>query len=163
MTNYPPLHSVIVVSILRLYLVVEGQWLVDGSWFYDPMLAIENVEIGGTLIALSIPGLKPLLGTCFARIDGSFNSAGHRRLAPARPFGSGADSPFPKTTVTIGTRPYRPAFRRDSSLELGEVPSYVTYEVNIECRDTLQDMSVAKSPGKATGRLSWPFGLKCSN
>lgn len=28
------------------------------------MLAIENAEIGGTLIALSIPGLKPLLARC---------------------------------------------------------------------------------------------------
>lgn len=45
-----------------------GQWATDGSWAYDPMLAIETSEIGGTLIALSIPALKPLFGSWFSHI-----------------------------------------------------------------------------------------------
>lgn len=35
------------------------------------MLAIENAEIGGTLIALSVPGLKPLFGSWFIYLTGS--------------------------------------------------------------------------------------------
>lgn len=49
---------------------MKGQWVTDGSWYYDPMLAIETSEIGGTLIALSVPGLKPLFGSWFAHING---------------------------------------------------------------------------------------------
>ncbi|KAM0361232.1 hypothetical protein ACHAP4_001694 [Fusarium culmorum] len=52
--------SVIAISIARLVLVIEGQWNTDMSWAYDPMLAIEVSEIGATLIALSVPGFKPL-------------------------------------------------------------------------------------------------------
>lgn len=51
---------VIGISIVRLYLVVQGQWQADQSWWYDPQLVIENAEIGLTLIALCMPGLKPL-------------------------------------------------------------------------------------------------------
>lgn len=57
------MYSVIGISIARLVLVVKGQWDPDESWTYDPMLAIETAEIGGTLIALSIPGLKPMIDT----------------------------------------------------------------------------------------------------
>ncbi|KAJ4127086.1 hypothetical protein NW768_008711 [Fusarium equiseti] len=52
--------SVIAISIARLVLVIEGQWNMDMSWAYNPMLVIEVSEIGGTLIALSVPGFKPL-------------------------------------------------------------------------------------------------------
>lgn len=48
--------------------MVVGQWASDGSWYYDAQLAIEGAEIGGTLIALSVPALKPLLGSWFSRI-----------------------------------------------------------------------------------------------
>ena len=51
---------VVAISCVRLYLVVKGQFDVDQSWVYSPMLAIENAEIGLTLIALCVPGLKPL-------------------------------------------------------------------------------------------------------
>jgi hypothetical protein len=158
------IYSVIVISTIRLYLVVQGQWLADGSWFYDPMLAIENAEIGGTLITLSMPGLKPLLGTCFTRIDRSFKTGDilPSRVAPG--LRSGSDSAFPvKTTVTIGTRGDRPVLSRDSLLELGEGLSYVTYEVNIQSRDMLPDIrpdGYSRSPGEKTGRISWPFRLK---
>ncbi|RGP70844.1 hypothetical protein FLONG3_7300 [Fusarium longipes] len=52
--------SVIAISIARLVLVIEGQWNMDMSWAYNPMLVIEVSEIGATLIALSVPGFKPL-------------------------------------------------------------------------------------------------------
>ncbi|KAF1345029.1 hypothetical protein BDV97DRAFT_379093 [Delphinella strobiligena] len=54
---------VIAISCVRLWLCVVGQWRDDGSWYYNPQIAIEVAEIGGTLIALSIPGLKALIGT----------------------------------------------------------------------------------------------------
>ncbi|KAI9842803.1 MAG: hypothetical protein M1837_006906 [Sclerophora amabilis] len=66
---------VIVISIVRLYLVVQGQWLTDQSWSYNPMLAIENSEIGATLIALSIPGLKPLIAGWSKSLPTSFSKS----------------------------------------------------------------------------------------
>ena len=55
-------YSVIGISSVRVYLVVVGQWNLDQSWSYDPLLAVENAEIGGTLLALCVPALKPLGG-----------------------------------------------------------------------------------------------------
>ncbi|KAK5154972.1 hypothetical protein LTR04_005894, partial [Oleoguttula sp. CCFEE 6159] len=52
---------------------VVGQWAADGSWPYGPMLAIESAEIGGTLIALSVPALKPLFGSLFAKFTVTFH------------------------------------------------------------------------------------------
>jgi hypothetical protein len=54
------IDSVVGISITRLVLVVKGQWEPDMSWSYNPMLAVEVSEISATLIALSVPGLKPL-------------------------------------------------------------------------------------------------------
>ncbi|OAR01906.1 hypothetical protein LLEC1_07647 [Akanthomyces lecanii] len=51
---------VIAISIARLILVIRGQWEADMSWSYNPMLGVEVAEIGATLIALSVPGLKPI-------------------------------------------------------------------------------------------------------
>ncbi|KAK2048023.1 hypothetical protein LZ31DRAFT_459427 [Colletotrichum somersetense] len=48
------------ISVARLILVISGQWQPDQSWIYSPLLAIEVSEIGATLIALSIPGVRPL-------------------------------------------------------------------------------------------------------
>ena len=39
------------------------------------MLKIENAEIGGTLIALSVPGLKPLFGVRFGSLHASFSKS----------------------------------------------------------------------------------------
>jgi hypothetical protein len=78
--------SVIAISITRLVFVIEGQWNTDQSWackssipficsrtnvhFVDnPMLAIEVSEIGATLIALSVPGVKPLFDKFILRRD----------------------------------------------------------------------------------------------
>lgn len=62
---------VIGVSCTRMYLVIVGQWEADESWSYDPLLAIEVSEIGSTLIALSIPALKPICGSVFRSISDS--------------------------------------------------------------------------------------------
>ncbi|KAI8670032.1 hypothetical protein NCS56_00807100 [Fusarium sp. Ph1] len=64
-----PGTSVIAISITRLVFVIEGQWNADMSWAYNPMLAIEVSEIGATLIALSVPGLKPLVDKFILRRD----------------------------------------------------------------------------------------------
>lgn len=97
---------VIIISAVRVYLVVEGQWRPDSSWNYNPMLAIENAEISGTLIALSIPGLKPLFDRFFSKVGHlqhpnrshppSFNA-----LNPSAMFGSEAS----KTSVVVDDRP----------------------------------------------------------
>ncbi|PWY74285.1 hypothetical protein BO70DRAFT_319401, partial [Aspergillus heteromorphus CBS 117.55] len=60
---------VLVISSVRMYLVFIGQWSSDGSWAYDPMLAIETSEIGSTLIALSTPALKSLFGTWLSHLQ----------------------------------------------------------------------------------------------
>lgn len=58
----------IIISAIRVWLVVRGQWASDGSWAYNPMLCIENAEIAGTLIALSVPALKPVFGNLFSHL-----------------------------------------------------------------------------------------------
>lgn len=60
----------IIISSVRVYVVVEGEWYPDNSWDYDPMLSMENAEIGGTLIALTISGLKLLIDKVFSELDG---------------------------------------------------------------------------------------------
>ncbi|KAJ5677812.1 uncharacterized protein N7477_003445 [Penicillium maclennaniae] len=47
---------------------VLGQWASDGSWAYNPMLCVENAEIAGTMIALSVPALKPVFGNLFSHL-----------------------------------------------------------------------------------------------
>ena len=60
---------VIGISAARMYLVVVGQWEADESWSYDYLLAVEVSEIGSTIVALSVPALKPLFGNAFASLD----------------------------------------------------------------------------------------------
>ncbi|KAJ5782306.1 hypothetical protein N7457_004080 [Penicillium paradoxum] len=59
---------VIVISAVRVWLVVAGQWKADGSWFYNPLMCVENAELAATLIALSVPALKPVCGNLFAHL-----------------------------------------------------------------------------------------------
>ncbi|TQN66235.1 Satratoxin biosynthesis SC1 cluster protein 4 [Colletotrichum shisoi] len=59
--------GVVAISVARLVLVINGQWQPDQSWIYSPLLAIEVSEIGATLIALSIPGIRPLAEEAFKR------------------------------------------------------------------------------------------------
>ncbi|TKA67188.1 hypothetical protein B0A55_10622 [Friedmanniomyces simplex] len=60
---------VVAISRTRMYLVIVGQWEADESWSYDPLLAVEVSEIGSTLVALSVPALKPFFGSLFASLD----------------------------------------------------------------------------------------------
>ena len=64
---------VIAISSARMYLVVVGQWEADESWSYDYLLAIEVSEIGSTLLALSVPALKPLFGSIMASLGRTLN------------------------------------------------------------------------------------------
>lgn len=85
--------------------MVEGQWRPDSSWNYNPMLAIENSEIGGTLIALSIPGLKPLFDRFSSKVGGLHHSnRSHpptfNELNPSEIFGSEAS----KTSIVVEDR-----------------------------------------------------------
>ena len=48
------------------------------SWSYDPMLGVEVSEIGATLIALSVPGFKPLVDKYILRKDVSAHSGGSK-------------------------------------------------------------------------------------
>ncbi|KAM0269046.1 hypothetical protein ACHAQH_009843 [Verticillium albo-atrum] len=60
---------VIAISSARLALVIQGQWEPDMSWAYNPMLVVEVAEIGATLIALSVPGIKPVFDRYILRKD----------------------------------------------------------------------------------------------
>lgn len=70
--------AVIGISASRLYLCVVGQWASDGSWYYDPQLVIEVAEVGGTLMALSVPGLKPMLRLVHDKVRSMTNSSWRR-------------------------------------------------------------------------------------
>ncbi|KAJ5653760.1 hypothetical protein N7490_000763 [Penicillium lividum] len=75
---------VIVISCIRIWLVVKGQWAADGSWAYNPMLCVENAEIAGTLIALSVPALKPVFGNLFSHLTEYTSSHTRSRSAGGR-------------------------------------------------------------------------------
>lgn len=49
---------VIGVSSARLGLLSKGIYYSDQSWYYGPMVALEGAEIGGTMMAISVPALK---------------------------------------------------------------------------------------------------------
>ncbi|KAK7420933.1 hypothetical protein QQX98_002497 [Neonectria punicea] len=81
--------SVIAISVTRLVLVIEGQWQPDQSWSYNPMLGVEVSEIGATLIALSVPGVKPLFDKFIMRKDASMGSTGDTRYGKGNTSGRG--------------------------------------------------------------------------
>ncbi|KAJ6102862.1 hypothetical protein N7486_005289, partial [Penicillium sp. IBT 16267x] len=90
---------VIVISAVRVWLVVEGQWASDGSWAYNPMLCVENAEIAGTLLALSVPALKPVFGNMFSRLT---EYTGSRTRSRSRSNGGRLRSQS-KPTSALGT------------------------------------------------------------
>jgi hypothetical protein len=90
---------VIVISAVRVWLVVKGQWASDGSWAYNPMLCVENAEIAGTLIALSVPALKPVFGNMFSRLT---EYTGSRTRSRSRSNGGRLRSQS-KPTSALGT------------------------------------------------------------
>ncbi|KAL4891101.1 hypothetical protein BDV59DRAFT_74056 [Aspergillus ambiguus] len=75
---------VIVISAVRVWLVAVGQWSADGSWAYNPMLCVENAEISSTLVALSVPALKPVFGNLFSRLSGYTSSHTRSRSVGGR-------------------------------------------------------------------------------
>lgn len=77
-------NSVIVISAVRVWLVVIGQWAADGSWAYNPMLCVENAEVASTLIALSVPALKPVFGNLFSHLTEYTSSHTRSRSAGGR-------------------------------------------------------------------------------
>lgn len=103
------------------------------------MLAIENSEIGGTLIALSVPGLKPLFGTWLDNLNGSFSKSRSGPLAyPTQrthgrsQLGSGTDGAVAETAIMAhGPRPND----SDESL-LGGDGIHVRKELNVDVKNT---------------------------
>ncbi|OQE44747.1 hypothetical protein PENCOP_c002G00885 [Penicillium coprophilum] len=89
---------VIVISAVRVWLVAIGQWDSDGSWAYNPMMCVENAEIAATLVALSVPALKPVFGNLFAHLTEYTSSHTRTRstklhsLGHSKTMGSGAVS-----------------------------------------------------------------------
>ncbi|KAJ5199718.1 hypothetical protein N7491_009484 [Penicillium cf. griseofulvum] len=89
---------VIVISAIRVWLVAVGQWNSDGSWAYNPMMCVENAEIAATLVALSVPALKPVFGNLFAHLTEYTSSHTRSRstklrsLGQSKAMGSGAVS-----------------------------------------------------------------------
>jgi hypothetical protein len=123
---------VIAISCARMYLVVVGQWDADESWSYDYLLAIEVSEIGSTLVALSIPALKPLFGSLFASLDRTFISRDYskRRLTGGTVAGSGHS-------------------RSKRGIELGSVLSRAKASVSRHPTGALEhDRSASKDPGE---------------
>jgi len=105
------------------------------------MLAIENAEIGGTLIALSVPGLKPLFGVRFGSLHASFSKSQSRsgpvtyptrRTRGRSQLGSGTDVIIPSET-TIRTHGPRPNDSDDSLL--GGDGIHVRKELNVETKN----------------------------
>ncbi|KAJ5869537.1 hypothetical protein N7455_004478 [Penicillium solitum] len=89
---------VIIISAVRVWLVARGQWDPDGSWAYNPMMCVENAEIAATLVALSVPALKPVFGNLFAHLTEYTSSHTRSRstkmpsLGHSKTVGSGAVS-----------------------------------------------------------------------
>jgi hypothetical protein len=105
---------VIGLSSVRMYLVIVGQWEVsfpvkveltmwiltwvgfdiqpDQSWSYNGLLTIEVAEIGSTLVALSVPALKPFFGKFFTFLDTTFITNASSRTGSKR--GSKRESGF---------------------------------------------------------------------
>ncbi|KHN95876.1 uncharacterized protein MAM_06238 [Metarhizium album ARSEF 1941] len=88
--------SVVAISIARLVLVIKGQWETDMSWSYNPMLGVETSEIGATLIALSVPGIKPIFDRyVFGKtVHGESGNSDYNRSATNRPSRGTARSSF---------------------------------------------------------------------
>ena len=104
------------------------------------MLAIENAEIGGTLIALSIPGLKPLVDRAFSKLDGLRRSHPPNFIAhsPSAIFASDAL----KNIVTVDGRD---VLQDRKSLGLGGVDNRRN-EVDINTKSTIHEVPRGSDP-----------------
>lgn len=54
--------------------MIQTPLMGSDSWLYNPVLVVELVELGATLIALSIPGCKSLLDQCMLGKKGNSSS-----------------------------------------------------------------------------------------
>lgn len=130
------LPSVLVISSVRLYLVVKGQWAADGSWYYNPMLILETSEVGGTLLALSVPALKPLLGSWATTIIGPL-SAG-----PAASGQTGKTTPY-------GSNARRRSWMRSSKPRSDVMtPTGVPYDYELSSKNAANGTGTEVSPSK---------------
>jgi hypothetical protein len=125
------------------------------------MIAIENAEIGGTLIALSIPGLKPLFTRWFNKAGESWGSGftTHPTLTE--------DIDGPTTIVTIGKVGTRSPRSNQSSGTWDEIdeesfvidePRVETTEVH-EIRFQRENPKSAQTESKRSSWRDWDFGL----
>lgn len=130
------------ISCARLWLCVVGQWRSDGSWYYDPQLVIEVAEIGGTLLALSVPSYKPILSRWYGQMKSTvevsrgpgskYAEGGSRRKSsiPGLWGPQAADSKL-KTSIQSGGQTTVSRQSSDNSLLSPDDNIYVTTDVDL--------------------------------
>lgn len=52
------------ISLARLVLIIESNYFTDSMFSYGTVQVVAVAEAGATLIALSVPGVKPLFDRC---------------------------------------------------------------------------------------------------
>ncbi|KAI6777197.1 hypothetical protein HG530_001142 [Fusarium avenaceum] len=151
--------SVIAISITRLVFVIEGQWNADQSWAYNPMLAIEVSEIGATLIALSVPGVKPLFDKFILRRDVTQGeSTGKSRYGQQASSKGGTalrslnfrpehDVLTSRDTSAEGMKPYRTNVTRDNQSE--NSADGILVQVDFRLKEDTQDARTGSSAGRS--------------
>ncbi|KAJ5587593.1 uncharacterized protein N7459_003358 [Penicillium hispanicum] len=152
---------VIVISCVRLWLVVVGQWASDGSWAYNPMLCVENAEIASTLIALSVPALKPVFGNFFGHLTEYASShtrsrsAGKLRSASKPVSGVGSNARDDKRLLNWSKFdhddyemvPSETSVSRDANGSISKVPGIrVTNEVNVTRGEERSHSQISSGP-----------------
>ncbi|EPS32302.1 hypothetical protein POX_d05535 [Penicillium oxalicum] len=168
---------VIIISAIRVWLVVEGQWAADGSWAYNPMLCVENAEIAATLIALSVPALKPLFGNIFGHLrlteytpSNSRSRFTSRRTQPRPPSGEGSTNCDDKNLLNWSQRGHdnhemmptevfvsRDRQNRGSSINAAGIR--VTNEVDVTRTQTDRSRSRASTRTSTSSRVQTPHLL----
>ncbi|KAF3403257.1 hypothetical protein DPV78_004764 [Talaromyces pinophilus] len=124
---------VLMISGARIFLVCLGQWSIDNTWYYDPQLAVEMSEIGATLIALSVPALKPLFGVyVLTRIRSNPSDHGSDR----------PHQPIHLKEITLNTDKMMHLVYRPSPAELRGSASHPTAQTRVS-------QQAAGSPGQA--------------
>ncbi|CAI7619166.1 unnamed protein product [Penicillium bialowiezense] len=141
---------VILISAIRVWLVAKGQWASDGSWAYNPMLCVENAEIAATLVALSVPALKPVFGSLFAHLTEYTSSHTRSRSTKMRSHGIGQS----KTTASGALSNNRDSKRLINWSKIGKddyemMPSEVsvTRDIRGGSSEAERDREGASSPG----------------
>lgn len=168
--------SVIAISITRLVFVIEGQWNADQSWACkssihstyfqtnislsdNPMLAIEVSEIGATLIALSVPGVKPLFDKFILRRDVTQGeSTGKSRYGQQASSKGGTalrslnfrpehDVLTSRDTSAEGIKSYRTNVTRDNQSE--NSADGILVQVDFRLKEDTQDARTGSNAGRS--------------